>query len=74
MSVITIAIAIQGVSALLLLFILFEYRHIHQKRVALLQSLASQKIGSMLLERYVLMAIYILSTIVVMILPFAVYL
>ena len=69
-----VAVVVQAVSFVAMLIILFEYRHLHRKRVSLLREFGAEvQIGQMLLERKLLMLAYLIATLLTIILPFALY-
>lgn len=69
----SIVLGVNIVSLLVMCIIIFEFRHVHQKRVVLVKELG-EKTHSMLLERRLLMLFYVVSTAIVIIAPLSVYL
>ena len=66
-------LVIDAVSILLMLALLFEFHHIHRKRVALLEALGSANIRAELRERRILTVIYMAFTLCIVLLPFFFY-
>ncbi len=69
-----LALFIHGMSVLLMLLILYQFIHIHKKRVDMLRELGDQNPTHFILERRILIITYVVISLIVILFPFSVYL